>query len=69
MVRDGLTEAEARSRVYVLDSKGLLTTDRRMEDGGLAATWLFGQETLCAFGTNNQMLPMQMKSTRTMTRF
>src|SRR5262249_48654524 len=32
MVRDGLTDEQARSQVYVLDSKGLLTTDRRMED-------------------------------------
>jgi malate dehydrogenase (oxaloacetate-decarboxylating) len=31
MKRDGLSEAEARARVLVLDSKGLLTTDRSME--------------------------------------
>jgi malate dehydrogenase (oxaloacetate-decarboxylating) len=29
MVTDGLSEAEARSRVYVVDVSGLLTTDRR----------------------------------------
>jgi malate dehydrogenase (oxaloacetate-decarboxylating) len=31
MVRDGLSEAEALARVYVIDSKGLLTSDRSME--------------------------------------
>ncbi|HEX4462095.1 MAG TPA: NAD-dependent malic enzyme [Polyangia bacterium] len=32
MVRDGLSDAEAKKRVLVLDSKGLLTSDRPMED-------------------------------------
>lgn len=32
MVRDGLTREEASERIYVLDSKGLLTADRKMED-------------------------------------
>jgi malate dehydrogenase (oxaloacetate-decarboxylating) len=32
MMRDGLSEQEALSRIFVLDSKGLLTTDRSMED-------------------------------------
>ena len=32
MVKDGLTIAEARAQIYVLDSKGLLTSDRSMED-------------------------------------
>ncbi len=32
MVRDGLSQAEAKTRVLVLDSKGLLTSDRPMED-------------------------------------
>jgi malate dehydrogenase (oxaloacetate-decarboxylating) len=32
MVRDGLSAAEAKARVLVLDSKGLLTSDRSMED-------------------------------------
>jgi malate dehydrogenase (oxaloacetate-decarboxylating) len=31
MVRDGLSEAEALARVLVIDSKGLLTSDRSME--------------------------------------
>jgi malate dehydrogenase (oxaloacetate-decarboxylating) len=30
-VRDGLSEAEAQARVLVIDSKGLLTSDRSME--------------------------------------
>ena len=32
LVREGLDEEEAKSRVYVLDSKGLLLSDRAMED-------------------------------------
>lgn len=32
LIREGLSEEEARRRVYVLDSKGLLLTDRAMED-------------------------------------
>jgi malate dehydrogenase (oxaloacetate-decarboxylating) len=32
MMRDGLSEAEALLRIYVLDSKGLLTKDRSMEE-------------------------------------
>jgi malate dehydrogenase (oxaloacetate-decarboxylating) len=32
MIADGATPEEARARVYVLDSKGLLTGDREMED-------------------------------------
>jgi malate dehydrogenase (oxaloacetate-decarboxylating) len=32
MVRDGLSREEATARIYVLDSKGLLTDDRRFED-------------------------------------
>ncbi len=32
MVRDGLTREEAGARIFVLDSKGLLTTSRAMED-------------------------------------
>jgi malate dehydrogenase (oxaloacetate-decarboxylating) len=32
MMRDGLSEQEALSRIYVLDSKGLLTSDRPMEE-------------------------------------
>lgn len=32
LVRDGLTPAEAHARVYVLDSKGLLTDARPLED-------------------------------------
>ena len=32
MIRDGLSEAEARARMFVLDSKGLLTSDRPMEE-------------------------------------
>ena len=32
MVRDGLSEKEASSRVFVLDSKGLLMTNRAMEE-------------------------------------
>ncbi|MEZ4295974.1 MAG: NAD-dependent malic enzyme [Polyangiaceae bacterium] len=32
MLRDGLSDADARKRIFVLDSKGLLTTSRRMED-------------------------------------
>ncbi|HWE27906.1 MAG TPA: NAD-dependent malic enzyme, partial [Polyangia bacterium] len=31
MVRDGLSEAESKERVLVIDSKGLLTADRSME--------------------------------------
>src|SRR5439155_17109399 len=31
MVRDGLSDAEARAHVFVIDSKGLLTADRSME--------------------------------------
>ena len=31
LVREGLTRDEARARVFVLDSKGLLTQDRKME--------------------------------------
>ncbi|HEX6835358.1 MAG TPA: NAD-dependent malic enzyme, partial [Polyangia bacterium] len=31
LVRDGLSEAESRARVLVIDSKGLLTADRSME--------------------------------------
>jgi malate dehydrogenase (oxaloacetate-decarboxylating) len=31
MVRDGLSDADARARVLVIDSKGLLTADRSME--------------------------------------
>ncbi len=31
MVRDGLSDAESRARVLVIDSKGLLTSDRSME--------------------------------------
>ncbi len=32
MIADGATPEDARARVYVLDSKGLLTADREMED-------------------------------------
>jgi malate dehydrogenase (oxaloacetate-decarboxylating) len=32
MIADGASQAEARARIYVLDSKGLLTEDREMED-------------------------------------
>ncbi|MCC6648349.1 MAG: NAD-dependent malic enzyme [Polyangiaceae bacterium] len=32
MVREGLTREEASARIFVLDSRGLLTTDRAMED-------------------------------------
>jgi len=32
LVREGLSEEEAKRRVYVLDSKGLLLSDRAMED-------------------------------------
>ncbi len=32
MVRDGLSREDAAERVFVLDSKGLLTLDRKMED-------------------------------------
>ena len=32
MVREGLTHAEARARVFVLDSRGLLVEGRKMED-------------------------------------
>ncbi|HZH04384.1 MAG TPA: NAD-dependent malic enzyme, partial [Myxococcaceae bacterium] len=32
LIRDGLTEAQARAQVMVLDSKGLLTSAREMED-------------------------------------
>jgi malate dehydrogenase (oxaloacetate-decarboxylating) len=31
MIRDGASEADARARVFVLDSKGLLTVDRKLE--------------------------------------
>jgi malate dehydrogenase (oxaloacetate-decarboxylating) len=34
MVADGLTDAEARGRVYMVDAAGLLTTDRRDLDPG-----------------------------------
>lgn len=32
MMRDGLTEDEARRRIFVIDSRGLLLASRRMED-------------------------------------
>ena len=32
LVRAGLSDADARARIYVLDSKGLLLSDRKMED-------------------------------------
>ncbi len=32
MIRDGLTGEQARARIFVLDSKGLLSTNRKMED-------------------------------------
>jgi malate dehydrogenase (oxaloacetate-decarboxylating) len=49
MKREGLSEAEARARVLVLDSRGLLTSDRSMEayklpyaqDPALIAGWTF----------------------------
>jgi malate dehydrogenase (oxaloacetate-decarboxylating) len=39
MMREGLSEAEAAERIFVLDSKGLLTRDRDME----AYKWPFAQ--------------------------
>jgi malate dehydrogenase (oxaloacetate-decarboxylating) len=39
MVRDGLTPAEANARVFVLDSKGLLTEGRAMEDYKRTFAW------------------------------
>ena len=32
MIRDGLSRDDAAQRIFVLDSKGLLTTDRKMEE-------------------------------------